>query len=338
MSALTPSPTMSELEADRVLSTDPRAVEAIVAKADHLLIAEDHSAASAYYRKALGLLSQSGRGSTALAGRVSDTIAWLNGQFVHHLVSGLQEHGFGQNDWHPRFATALAMMAGQIERPPENRQYPQIPMSFYYPGTDYVEFADPSAFDWAELVEANTSTIKAEADALLGQSGGFTAYVKKADDRPQGDVHGMLENEDWSSFDLTDKGEFTAERTQHCPQTIKTLKDHVPLCVIPGRAPTPIFSLLAAGKRIPPHTGMINTRLICHLPLIVPGEGRLRVGAQARQWEEGKLLIFDDSVEHEAWNNAEQDRLVLIFDVWRPELEQAERDQIATLFAVVNAY
>ena len=99
-----------------------------------------------------------------------------------------------------------------------------------------------------------------------------------------------------------------------------------------------MFSLLAAGKRIPPHHGMINTRFICHLPLIVPGEGALRVGPLQKSWEVGKLMMFDDSVEHEAWNNAAKDRLVLIFDIWRPELEEVEREQIQALFATVDAY
>jgi len=97
-----------------------------------------------------------------------------------------------------------------------------------------------------------------------------------------------------------------------------------------------MLSLLAAGQRIPPHTGMINTRLICHLPLIVPGEGALRVGREARQWVEGQLLVFDDSVEHEAWNNAARDRLMLIFGIWRPEIEPIERAQLRALFAAVD--
>jgi aspartyl/asparaginyl beta-hydroxylase (cupin superfamily) len=97
-------------------------------------------------------------------------------------------------------------------------------------------------------------------------------------------------------------------------------------------SPTIMFSLLRAGARIAPHTGTHNARLICHLPLIVPPECGFRVGNEVRQWEEGKLLIFDDTIEHEAWNDSAQDRVVLIFDIWRPELSEQERREIAALF------
>jgi aspartyl/asparaginyl beta-hydroxylase (cupin superfamily) len=93
-----------------------------------------------------------------------------------------------------------------------------------------------------------------------------------------------------------------------------------------------MFSLLRPGARINPHNGVHNARLICHLPLIVPSNCGFRVGNDVREWEEGKILIFDDSIEHEAWNNSDQDRLVLIFDVWRPEIEEQERREITALF------
>ena len=84
---------------------------------------------------------------------------------------------------------------------------------------------------------------------------------------------------------------------------------------------------------MPAHTGMFNTRLICHLPLIVPPGCGFRVGNQVREWEVGKLLIFDDTIEHEAWNDSDEDRVVLIFDIWRPELSPAERDEVEALFS-----
>jgi aspartyl/asparaginyl beta-hydroxylase (cupin superfamily) len=94
-----------------------------------------------------------------------------------------------------------------------------------------------------------------------------------------------------------------------------------------------MFSLLRAGARIPPHTGTHNARLICHLPLLVPRDCGFRVGNEVRTWEEGKLLIFDDTIEHEAWNNSDQDRVVLIFDIWRPELTEQEKREIEVFFA-----
>ena len=78
---------------------------------------------------------------------------------------------------------------------------------------------------------------------------------------------------------------------------------------------------------------MFNTRLVCHLPLIVPPACRFRVGNEVREWEPGKLMVFDDSIEHEAWNDSAQDRIVLIFDIWRPDLTTQERAELAALFA-----
>ncbi len=83
---------------------------------------------------------------------------------------------------------------------------------------------------------------------------------------------------------------------------------------------------------------MVNCRFVCHLPLIVPPGCGFRVGAETREWRVGELLVFDDSVEHEAWNDSDHDRLVLIFDIWQPELSLEERHQIETLFAVVDSY
>ena len=103
------------------------------------------------------------------------------------------------------------------------------------------------------------------------------------------------------------------------------------------RAPNVLFSKLAAGARIPPHHGMLNARLICHLPLVVPSGCGFRVGGETREWEQGKLLIFDDTIEHEAWNQGPLDRIILIFDVWHPDLDQHERRAITSLFNAIDA-
>jgi aspartyl/asparaginyl beta-hydroxylase (cupin superfamily) len=96
--------------------------------------------------------------------------------------------------------------------------------------------------------------------------------------------------------------------------------------------------MLRPGARIPAHTGLLNTRLICHLPLIVPEGCGLRVGNETRPWVEGETLIFDDSIEHEAWNGSDRLRVVLLFDIWRPELSPDERDLVAAMLAAVDSY
>jgi aspartyl/asparaginyl beta-hydroxylase (cupin superfamily) len=128
-----------------------------------------------------------------------------------------------------------------------------------------------------------------------------------------------------------------AEAAARCPNTLAALEG-VPLSTAPDRMPSVLFSLLRPHVRIPPHTGQTNARLICHLPLIVPGGGGLRVGNETRSWTEGEALIFDDSIEHEAWNDSDQVRVVLLFDIWRPELSAEEQGLIAAVLGAVSTY
>jgi ornithine lipid ester-linked acyl 2-hydroxylase len=111
---------------------------------------------------------------------------------------------------------------------------------------------------------------------------------------------------------------------RHCPATMALLA----ACdqpAIPARGPNAMFSLLAPGAHIPPHNGVANTRLVCHLPLIVPPGCWFRVGEERRDWEVGKAWIFDDTIEHEAMNPTDKLRVILIIDTWHPGLSLAER-------------
>jgi len=114
--------------------------------------------------------------------------------------------------------------------------------------------------------------------------------------------------------------------------------DKVPLFAVPDRGPNILFSVLHPGAKIAPHTGFINTRLICHLPLLVPPECGFRVGNDTRAWEPGKAFVFDDTINHEAWNNSDQTRVVLLFDIWRPELSEQETALITSLLQGVDSY
>jgi aspartyl/asparaginyl beta-hydroxylase (cupin superfamily) len=107
---------------------------------------------------------------------------------------------------------------------------------------------------------------------------------------------------------------------------------------IERRSPMALISILKPKTHIPPHTGMLNTRLICHIPLLVPESCRLRVGAETRAVVEGKAMIFDDSIEHEAWNDSDSVRAVLLFEIWRPELSGAEKVALTAMFEAVIGY
>jgi len=136
---------------------------------------------------------------------------------------------------------------------------------------------------------------------------------------------------------LIKDGVTVAENAARCPVTIAALHD-VPLCRIDNRTPSVLISLLRPGVRIPPHHGFMNARLICHLPLVVPPQCALRVGNETRAWHEGQVVIFDDSMEHEAWNLSQEPRAVLIFDVWRPELSEQERSLVAAMLGAIDRF
>jgi hypothetical protein len=226
----------------------------------------------------------------------------------------------------PRFQKALDILSG------ERRVYLQEPTGYYFPELPQIQFFDPRGFDWVPAIEAATDVIRQELKALLSSGAdGFKPYLQHNPNQARVDANQLLDNRDWSTFFLVENGTTFDENVDRCPATWEAVQA-APLPRI-SRSPTIMFSLLRAGARIAPHSGMHNARLICHLPLIVPPDCGFRVGNEIRQWNEGELLIFDDTIEHEAWNNSNQDRVVLIFDIWRPELTQQERREIAALFA-----
>lgn len=333
-----PRPAISETQADKRLMQNNQNFSALLAKADHRLLKDDYRAASAYYGAALNIMqnmpmTQNLRNDAL---RAQGAIQWLNDQYKKLMLENLDKKGYSQDNRHVNFQHSLEMMLGQRQRPPVTQAYPQTPMSFYYSGTDYCEYADISDYGWIEKVSENYDAIRAEAIKLLENKDSFKPYIQSQNERPQGDVHGLLDNDEWSTLYLWENGGPVEEIARLCPITYQTIIDNVPLCRITSRAPSIMFSLLKAGSKIPPHTGMLNTRFICHLPLIVPEKCGFRVGRETREWNEGELLIFDDTVEHEAWNDSDEDRLVLIFDIWRPEISLEEQKQIIALFEIVD--
>ena len=215
--------------------------------------------------------------------------------------------------------------------------YPQQPSMLYYPYLAQRQFLEREEFAWAADFERSTAAIRAELLALLEGDADFRPYVEDSPDRPARDFHGLNNSPSWTALYLWKHGSFVEEIAARCPATVKALAQ-VPLSRIGSRTPSVFFSRLEPGAHIPPHTGMLNSRLICHLPLIVPEGCWLRVGNETRSWEEGKLLIFDDSIEHEARNPSAEMRIVLIFDIWRPELSESERQAISAMFNAIDEF
>ena len=176
----------------------------------------------------------------------------------------------------------------------------------------------------------------AELEELIASGSGSAPYVQ-ADPTRASRGHALLDDPRWSAFHLLENGVPHAANAPRCPATLAAL-DAAPLPHIAGRSPMALFSLLRPHTHIPAHNGMLNTRLIVHLPLIVPERCRLRVGNETRAVERFRPMIFDDSIEHEAWNDGDATRVVLLFEVWRPELDAAERDALTALYGAIGDF
>jgi aspartyl/asparaginyl beta-hydroxylase (cupin superfamily) len=206
----------------------------------------------------------------------------------------------------------------------------------YYPFLPADEFFERSAFPWMETIEARTDAIRKEALAVLANgSEAIRPYVRQDPGTPE-NVWSQLDHSlAWSACFLWEYGERNEAVCALCPETAAALAE-LPQNRIPGNAPTAFFSILAPRTTIPPHTGVTNTRAIIHLPLVVPPGCRFRVGGETREWQEGEAFAFDDTIEHEAWNDSDEPRVVLIFDVWNPHLSETEQRLLQDFFAVTE--
>lgn len=322
---------------DGVLQRQPRDIRALVEKGDFRSQAGDDRAATAFYRTALRAAAAAMPLSVDLRPyieRAQARITMASRAFEQHLERQLTASGFPVETRPARFQDSIDILTGrrqvqlQLQRP-GGYLYPDLPQRRYY---ERAEFA------WAAAIEQAAGAIREELSAWLATgSDCFTPYMASDPTRPQHDAHGLVDNPEWSTLYLWQNGRPVEEHIAHCPKTFAAITQ-LDIPHITTRAPAILFSRLSPGARIPPHAGMLNTRLICHLPLIIPPDCGFRVGGETRQWKEGELLVFDDTVEHEAWNNSSQDRLILIFDIWRPELSAEERGAVTALFEAVDTY
>ena len=203
---------------------------------------------------------------------------------------------------------------------------------FHYPFLPADEFFDRGQFPWMEQLEAATPIVREELQAILSDPDpGLEPYIDMPSGTPENIWTRLDGSLDWGSLHLWKDGQRIDGACARAPKTA-ALVDSLPLCHIPNRAPHVFFSILKAGKTIPPHTGVTNVRAIIHLPLIVPGDCAFRVGGETREWREGEAFAFDDTIEHEAWNRSDQDRAVLILDAWNPHLSEHEQQMICRMF------
>jgi aspartate beta-hydroxylase len=318
---------------DRTLELEPRHLPALIRKGDLYMTRSDPRAANSFYRAAVkiaGMLPTLGQEWRAEIERISQIIDANSRVFERHLLAELESHGL-HGPGGGRFGRALEIMLGR------RQVYLQQPQVFYFPELPQIQFYERQEFPWAVTLERETGAIREELAAVLARGEGIVPYMQPGTDRPVFNTNGLLNDPAWSACHLIRNGEEVAANAALCPRTLQALRG-LPLCRIQGRTPTALFSLLRPGARIPPHHGFLNTRLICHLPLIVPPRCALRVGNETRPWREGELVVFDDTLEHEAWNESSELRVVLLFDIWRPELTEAERALVARMLESIDRF
>lgn len=211
------------------------------------------------------------------------------------------------------------------------------PTHYHYPGLPEREFHDRRMFPWLGMLEAATSTIRSELVALLeDQAARAEPYIQYAPGTPVRQWSGLNHSLDWTAFHLIAGGHEITTNASRCPETMAILRE-IEQPRIAGRGPNAMFSLLRPRTRIPPHTGIANTRLVCHLPLIVPDNCWFRVGAERRAWQPGQAFVFDDTIEHEAANDSDEPRVVLILDTWHPGLSAAEKRAVTRVMEADEA-
>ncbi len=210
------------------------------------------------------------------------------------------------------------------------------PTHFHYPGLVEREYHDREAFPWLSKLESATEAIADDFRRVMeAERAELVPYIQYPDDVPLQQWEALNRNRNWTAIHLVRNGAIVAANARHCPATMALLPE-LDQPAVTGRGPNAMFSLLAPRAHIPPHNGVANTRLVCHLPLIVPAGCWFRVGADRREWQIGKAWVFDDTIEHEAANESDELRVILIVDTWHPGLSAQERAAVAAVMAATD--
>jgi hypothetical protein len=224
-----------------------------------------------------------------------------------------------------RFDECMAIFAGRA------RRYVHEAALLYFPQLPATPFYDDALFPWLPQLEQATDMIREELMIVLQEDArALHPYIQYPAGAPVRQWKQLNHSPAWSAYDLWRDGRKIEQNCRRCPNTTALLED-LPMAIQDGYGPTAMFSVLAPHTHIPPHTGSTNIRLIVHLPLILPPQCRYRVGNDRREWRMGKAWVFDDTIEHEAWNDSDETRVILMFDVWNPLLTEAERALVTTM-------
>lgn len=314
---------------DGALAIDPYFVQAIFQKAVLLEELDRPREAAVIYTQFLDTAPPEVRDSPRfqpLISRATEAVAQSNAALGQLMAAS----GAAPTQ---RMREAMAALLG------EQRVYVSEPTFLSIPRLPAIPFFDRALTPWLEELEAATPDLLAEAMAVAANPDdpAFVPYVDNPPGVPANQWAELDHSKLWSAFFFWKHGKRNEANAARCPRTMALL-ERMPLVGIEGRTPNAFFSVLAPRTRIPPHTGVTNARATVHLPLIVPPGCGFRVGAETREWVSGKAWVFDDTIDHEAWNDSDEPRLILIFDVWNPLLEAEEHDFVRHMLNAHAAY
>jgi aspartyl/asparaginyl beta-hydroxylase (cupin superfamily) len=317
----------------RTLAIVPREFTALLLRASLLQSIGDPAAGEAW-GIALGLIPESGvppQLEPVVAEARKHHNEWLDRREAQLMRAMAKVDARADEEQRKKFAR---FRSNALRR---TRPYHSNPTDYQFPELTEREFHPRRLFPWLEEVEAATEGITAELRTVMAaERAELVPYVQYEDHIPMDQWRPLNQNRDWTAIHLIQHGRTVEANAKHCPKTMALLKK-VPQPDVPGASPNAMFSLLAPKTTIPPHVGISNTRLVCHLPLIVPDGCWFRVGAETRAWKPGEAFVFDDTMEHEAENPTDELRVVFIFDVWHPDLSDVEQDAVAALIGAAGS-
>lgn len=282
---------------------------------------------------------------------------WRNDETTPPPLRAAVQHAFNYIDGHRRriFGAVLAPFIDKYghselrrvqdclsvylgERPSGINDPQQRPVFLYFPGLPSPRYFARELFDWIPALEARVGTVRDELAAVIVKDTGFEPFLRFRNDAQRDEVLGGLRGPpQWNAFFFHRHGRRNEENFRRCPRTAEIIES-LPLCRIRQHSPEVCFSLLTPGSHILPHTGVTNVRVVAHLPLIVPEDCALVVGGEKHVWQEGRVVVFDDTFEHEAWNRSRNMRVVVLIDVWNPYLTAPECEAISALVGVIGDF
>jgi aspartate beta-hydroxylase len=320
---------------DGALAIDQRHFMALVRMAELLERTGDEAGAAERWAGVLAMSSQLDQRTPALEAMLvhaSGQVAKSRASFAEAIEAGLSEARAAiPASGRRRFDACIDHVLGR------RQIFANQCAGVHFPFLPAEEFFERHHFPWLGEIEARTDMIRAELEALLAEEDpGILPYVSMEPGTPANKWSPLDRSLDWGALHLWKDGARNHAACARAPGTAAAV-EALPLSDLPGRTPTVFFSLLRPGTHLPAHTGVSNVRTIIHLPLIVPPDCGFRVGGETREWRVGEALAFDDTIEHEAWNRSDRLRAILIFDVWNPYIEEAERELLRRFFAVTKA-